>query len=243
VQPSGPDALVVLERVTKVYQLEQIETHAVSNVDLIIERGEFALICGPSGSGKTTLLSLIGLLDVPTSGRYWLNGNPAESLNPEQRARTRNRDLGFIFQSFNLINELTVAENVELPLWYRGLSVTERRTRTVRALEKVDMLNRANHYPAQLSGGQQQRAAVARAIVGDPLLLLADEPTGNLDSRNAENIMDLLTELNRAGSTIIMVTHEPKYAAFAHRTISMLDGLKSGERRHQPTHVAVAPVS
>ncbi len=232
-QRSTAHELVVMDHVSKVYQLEQIETHAVSDVSLKIAAGEFVVIAGPSGSGKTTLLSLIGLLDQPTSGRYHLNGLAVESTNAEERARIRNRDIGFVFQSFNLINELSVYENVELPLWYRGVSVRERRERTLAALEKVDMLSRVRHYPAQLSGGQQQRAAVARAIVGDPLLVLADEPTGNLDSRNAENIMDLLASLNDCGSTIVMVTHELSYASYANLTVHMLDGRKAREDRHE----------
>ena len=229
----GKAGLVVLDKITKIYRLDTIETHAVSEVSLTIEAGTFAVIAGPSGSGKTTLLSLIGLLDKPNSGRYWLNGVQVESLNAEARARTRNRDIGFVFQSFNLINDLTVFENVELPLSYRGLSTSERRERVMAALERVDMLQRARHYPAQLSGGQQQRAAVARAIVGDPLLILADEPTGNLDSANAENIMDLLAELNGTGATIIMVTHDPRYTTYAHMTANMLDGRKISEERNE----------
>src|SRR5687768_11046486 len=237
------NGLVVLERITKIYQLDAIETHAVSEVSLTIEGGAFAVIAGPSGSGKTTLLSLIGLLDKPNSGRYHLNGVQVESLDAEARARTRNRDIGFVFQSFNLINDLSVFENVELPLSYRGLSVAERRTRVLAALERVNMLERTRHYPAQLSGGQQQRAAVARAIVGDPLLLLADEPTGNLDSGNAENIMDLLAELNTGGATIIMVTHDPRYTVYANVTANMLDGRKVSEERHEARNVTAAASS
>ena len=225
-------ALAVIERLSKVYVLDEIETHALSDIDVVINAGDFMAIEGPSGSGKTTLLSIIGLLDEPTAGRYALNGNPVETLTVEERSRIRNRDIGFVFQSFNLIGDLTVAENAELPLSYRGLTVAERRERVDASLDRVGMLSRARHYPSQLSGGQQQRAAVARAIVGDPLLLLADEPTGNLDSRNGENIMELLCELNAAGSTIVMVTHDPRYAAFASRTVHLFDGRKATEERH-----------
>jgi putative ABC transport system ATP-binding protein len=243
VQRPSANQLIWMDRVSKIYQLEAIETHAVSEVSLEVAAGEFVVICGPSGSGKTTLISLIGLLDQPTAGQYRLNGVGVEGTTPEERARIRNRDIGFVFQSFNLINDLTVYENVELPLWYRGVSVRERRERTLAALERVDMLSRVRHYPAQLSGGQQQRAAVARAIVGDPLLVLADEPTGNLDSRNAENIMDLLAGLNQSGSTIIMVTHEPRYASYAHLTVHMMDGRKAREERGEPQRTLASVVS
>ena len=228
---SAPIALVSIERLSKVYVLDEIETHALSEIDLTIQAGDFVAIEGPSGSGKTTLLSIIGLLDESSSGHYSLNGVAVEALSAEGRSRIRNRDIGFVFQSFNLIGDLTVAENVELPLSYRGLTSSERRERAHAALERVGMTSRARHYPSQLSGGQQQRAAVARAIVGDPLLLLADEPTGNLDSRNGENIMELLCELNAGGATLVMVTHDPRYAAFASRTIHLFDGRKTGEEQ------------
>ena len=228
---SAPIALVSIERLSKVYVLDEIETHALSEIDLTIQAGDFVAIEGPSGSGKTTLLSIIGLLDESSSGHYSLNGVAVEALSAEDRSRIRNRDIGFVFQSFNLIGDLTVAENVELPLSYRGLTSSERRERAHAALERVGMTSRARHYPSQLSGGQQQRAAVARAIVGDPLLLLADEPTGNLDSRNGENIMELLCELNAGGATLVMVTHDPRYAAFASRTIHLFDGRKTGEEQ------------
>jgi len=228
---SAPIALVSIERLSKVYVLDEIETHALSEIDLTIQAGDFVAIEGPSGSGKTTLLSIIGLLDESSSGHYSLNGVAVEALSAEDRSRIRNRDIGFVFQSFNLIGDLTVAENVELPLSYRGLTSADRRQRAHAALERVGMTSRARHYPSQLSGGQQQRAAVARAIVGDPLLLLADEPTGNLDSRNGENIMELLCELNAGGATLVMVTHDPRYAAFASRTIHLFDGRKTGEEQ------------
>lgn len=227
------NALVVLDAISKIYVLDEIETHALSDIDLHIDAGDFMAIAGPSGSGKTTLLSIIGLLDEPTSGIYALNGSAVEALSAEERSRIRNRDIGFVFQSFNLINDLTVAENVELPLSYRGVGASARRERVLAALERVGMLSRARHYPSQLSGGQQQRAAVARAIVGEPLLVLADEPTGNLDSKNGENIMELLCELNDSGATIVMVTHDARYAAFASRTVHLFDGRKTGEEEHR----------
>jgi putative ABC transport system ATP-binding protein len=189
-----------------------------------IKKGEYVSIAGPSGCGKSTLLSILGLLDTPTGGTYTLNGNPVANLNMAERARIRNRDIGFIFQSFNLIGDLTVFENVELPLTYRGMKAAERKTRSTEALEKVGMAHRARHLPSQLSGGQQQRVAVARALVGSPLILLADEPTGNLDSRNGEAVMDLLHELHRQGATICMVTHDPRFARHADRCVHLFDG-------------------
>jgi putative ABC transport system ATP-binding protein len=191
---------------------------------LEIARGEYVAIAGPSGCGKSTLLSILGLLDTPSEGKYWLNGRPVESLSLSERARTRNREIGFIFQSFNLIGDLTVFENVELPLTYRGMKSSERKTRVHAALERVGMAHRAKHLPSQLSGGQQQRVAVARAVVGEPLILLADEPTGNLDSKNGEMVMELMRELHRGGATICMVTHDPRYAAHADRGIHLFDG-------------------
>ena len=218
------DGLMELKNVTKVFLTEDVETHALSDVHLTIRRGEFVAIAGPSGSGKTTLLSILGLLDSPSRGSYRLNGRNVEKISDRERAGIRNRDLGFIFQSFNLIGDLTVRENVELPLTYRGMAPAERRKRVNDALERVEMIHRANHMPAQLSGGQQQRIAVARAVVGRPLVLLADEPTGNLDSSNSEAVMDLLRELHHDGSTICMVTHDPRYARYAARTIQVFDG-------------------
>jgi putative ABC transport system ATP-binding protein len=216
--------LIQLEDVSKVYVTDEVETHALAGVQLEIKAGEYVAIGGPSGCGKTTLLSILGLLDVPTSGTYALNGQPVSGLNAAQRAQIRNRQIGFIFQAFNLISELTVYENVELPLTYRGMPGDERKQRVHEALERVGMSNRVRHHPGQLSGGQQQRVAVARAIVGRPLILLADEPTGNLDSVNGETVMSLLQELHREGATICMVTHDPRYAKHAERTIHLFDG-------------------
>lgn len=219
---SGP--LLQLDGVTKVFLTDEIETHALSGIHLDIKQGEYVSIAGPSGCGKSTLLSILGLLDSPTAGTYLLNGKPVQGLNLSERARIRNREIGFIFQSFNLIGDLTVYENVELPLTYRGMSIAERRKRVNSALEKVGMAHRANHLPSQLSGGQQQRVAVARAVAGEPLILLADEPTGNLDSTNGEAVMELLRELHRAGATICMVTHDARFAKHADRSIHLFDG-------------------
>jgi putative ABC transport system ATP-binding protein len=213
-----------MEDISKVFYAEDVETHALSGIHLEIKQGEFVSIAGPSGSGKSTLLSLIGLLDSPTAGSYWLSSRPVANLSARERARIRNREVGFIFQSFNLIGDLTVFENVELPLTYRGMSASERKRRVHEALQRVGMSHRMKHYPSQLSGGQQQRVAVARAIVGKPSILLADEPTGNLDSTNGEAVMNLLKELHREGATICMVTHDPRYARYAERTIHLFDG-------------------
>jgi putative ABC transport system ATP-binding protein len=218
------DALIHLESVTKVFYTDEVETHALSGIHLDIGKGEYVSIAGPSGCGKSTLLSILGLLDTPTDGNYALNGKSVANLSLAERARIRNREVGFIFQSFNLIGDLTVFENVELPLTYRGMKSAERRTRVTEALEKVGMAHRAKHLPSQLSGGQQQRVAVARALVGDPLILLADEPTGNLDSKNGEAVMTLLQDLHRAGATICMVTHDPRFARHADRTVHLFDG-------------------
>jgi putative ABC transport system ATP-binding protein len=217
-------SLIQLEGVTKVFLTDEVETHALSGVYLEIQRGEYLSVAGPSGCGKSTLLSIMGLLDTPSDGRYWLNGRAVENLKPSERARIRNREIGFIFQAFNLIGDLTVYENVELPLTYRGLASSERKRRAQQALEKVGMSHRMKHYPSQLSGGQQQRVAVARALGGEPSILLADEPTGNLDSKNGEAVMELLRELHRNGATICMVTHDPRYADFADRTVHLFDG-------------------
>jgi putative ABC transport system ATP-binding protein len=219
---SGP--LIKLEGLTKAFYTDEVETHALSGVHLEIQRGEYVAIAGPSGCGKSTLLSILGLLDTPTEGSYTLNGQAVADLNLAQRARIRNREVGFIFQSFNLIGDLTVFENVELPLTYRGMPVSERKTRVTAALERVGMAHRARHLPSQLSGGQQQRVAVARALVGEPAILLADEPTGNLDSRNGDAVMELLSDLHRAGATICMVTHDPRFARHADRTVHLFDG-------------------
>jgi putative ABC transport system ATP-binding protein len=218
----GP--LIKLDAVTKVFLTDEMETHALAGVHLEIRKGEYISIAGPSGCGKSTLLSILGLLDSPTDGKYILKGKSVEHLRPSERARIRNREIGFVFQAFNLIGDLTVYENVELPLTYRGMPASERKRRVQQALERVGMSHRTKHYPAQLSGGQQQRVAVARALVGDPLILLADEPTGNLDSKNGEAVMDLMRELHRGGATICMVTHDPRYASYADRTIHLFDG-------------------
>lgn len=218
------DALIRLDGVGKVFLAEEVETHALSNINLSIRSGEYVSIAGPSGCGKTTLLSILGLLDGPTTGRYLLDGTPAENLDASQRARVRNRAIGFIFQAFNLIGDLTVYENVELPLTYRGMGAAERKERVHESLERVGLAHRTRHYPNQLSGGQQQRVAVARAIVGKPLILLADEPTGNLDSRNGSAVMRLLEELHDDGATICMVTHDPRYSHLADRTVHLFDG-------------------
>jgi len=216
--------VVTLEKLTKKFVTDEIETHALSDVDLEILRGDYVSIAGPSGCGKSTLLSIIGLLDTPTQGSYALNGRPVADLSVTERARIRNREIGFIFQSFNLIGDLSVFENVELPLTYRGMSPPERKERVGRALDDVGMSHRAKHLPSQLSGGQQQRVAVARAIAGEPSLLLADEPTGNLDSKSGEAVMDLLHRIHGNGATICIVTHDPRYARHAQRSINLFDG-------------------
>jgi putative ABC transport system ATP-binding protein len=213
-----------MDSVTKVFTTDEIETHALAGIHLEIQRGEYVSISGPSGCGKSTLLAIVGLLDTPSNGEYSLNGHKVAGLKTAERARIRNREIGFIFQAFNLIGDLTVYENVELPLTYRGMPGSERKKRVHEALEKVGMLHRVKHYPAQLSGGQQQRVAVARALGGNPSLLLADEPTGNLDSGNGEAVMQLLRELHQEGATICMVTHDPRYAANADRNIHLFDG-------------------
>ena len=218
------DTLIKLEGITKVFYTDEVETHALSGVHLEINKGEYVSIAGPSGCGKSTLLAILGLLDTPTEGTYLLNSQPVANLTLGERARIRNREVGFISQSFNLIGDLTVFENVELPLTYRGMSSAERKQRVQEALEKVGMSHRVNHYPSQLSGGQQQRVAVARALGGKPAILLADEPTGNLDSKNGEAVMDLLRDLHREGATICMVTHDPRFARHADRTVHLFDG-------------------
>lgn len=221
---SSTQSLLKLEGVQKVFFTDEVETHALENIHLEIETGEFVSIAGPSGCGKSTLLSILGLLDSPTGGNYWLNGKPVENLSLAERARIRNREVGFIFQSFNLIGDLSVYENVELPLTYRGMPSAERKQRVNEALERVGMAHRAKHLPSQLSGGQQQRVAVARAIVGQPLILMADEPTGNLDSKNGDAVMELMRELHQGGATICMVTHDPRFSRYADRTIHLFDG-------------------
>ncbi len=216
--------LIKLENVSKVFVTDEVETHALSGIAFEIRKGEYVSIAGPSGCGKSTLLAILGLLDTPSEGVYYLNGSAVTGLKLSERARIRNREIGFIFQAFNLIGDLTVYENVELPLTYRGLSSGERKRRVQESLERVGMSHRMKHYPSQLSGGQQQRVAVARALAGEPLILLADEPTGNLDSANGESVMTLLRDLHKGGATICMVTHDPRYAEFADRTFSLFDG-------------------
>jgi putative ABC transport system ATP-binding protein len=221
---NGHESLIKLDSVTKVFVTDEVETHALAGIHLDIHRGEYVSIAGPSGCGKSTLLAILGLLDTPSDGLYTLNKQPVANLKMQERARIRNREIGFIFQAFNLIGDLNVYENVELPLTYRGMPSSERKKAVMEALEKVGMSHRVKHYPSQLSGGQQQRVAVARALAGSPSVLLADEPTGNLDSVNGEAVMGLLKELHRNGATICMVTHDPRYASFADRTIHMFDG-------------------
>src|SRR2546422_2189913 len=217
-------ALIELSQITKVFLTDEVETHALAEINLVIRRGEFVAIAGPSGCGKSTLLSILGLLDSPSNGNYMLNGKSVADLDHGERARIRNREVGFIFQSFNLIGDLSVYENVELPLTYRGMPASERKKSVDAALERVGMSHRAKHYPSQLSGGQQQRVAVARALAGKPSILLADEPTGNLDSKNGEAVMDLLRDLHREGATICMVTHDDRFARHAQRAIHLFDG-------------------
>src|SRR6202789_3513120 len=219
------DKLIDIDNLTKVFYTDKVETHALSGIHLTISRGEYVAMSGPSGCGKSTLLSILGLLDTPTGGKYMLNNKPVENLSFGDRSRIRNQEIGFIFQSFNLIGDLTVAENVELPLTYRaGMPAAERKRRVQESLERVNMAHRMRHYPAQLSGGQQQRGAVARALAGSPSILLADEPTGNLDSKNGEAVMKLLQELHAEGATICMVTHDPRFAAHAQRQVHLFDG-------------------
>lgn len=222
---SSADPLIHLSDLKKVFYTEEVETHALSGIHLDIQKGEYVSIAGPSGCGKSTLLSILGLLDTPSDGEYVLNNTPVANLSLSERARIRNREVGFIFQSFNLIGDLTVYENVELPLTYRGISAAERKKRVTEALERVGMGHRSKHLPSQLSGGQQQRIAVARAVGGQPSILLADEPTGNLDSTNGEAVMELLRELHRGGATICMVTHDARYAKHADRIVHLFDGL------------------
>jgi putative ABC transport system ATP-binding protein len=221
---SAPTPVIKLKAVSKVFLTDEVETHALSDVNLEIARGEYVSIAGPSGCGKSTLLSILGLLDSATKGEYWLNGQAVAELPAKDRARVRNREIGFIFQSFNLIGDLTVFENVELPLTYRGMPTSERRDRVTAALERVGMAHRSKHLPSQLSGGQQQRVAVARAVAGEPAMMLADEPTGNLDSKSGESVMELLRQLHETGATICMVTHDPRYARHAERHVHLFDG-------------------
>jgi putative ABC transport system ATP-binding protein len=233
--------VIQLRGLSKVFETEDVRTHALSDVSFSIDRGEYVAISGPSGCGKSTLLSILGLLDTPTAGDYHLNGEAVAQLSARTRAQMRNRQIGFIFQSFNLLGDMTVAENIELPLTYRGMSAAERKQQVERALERVGMTARARHYPSQLSGGQQQRVAVARAVAGDPAILLADEPTGNLDSKNGEAVMQLLDELHHGGATICIVTHDARFAEHAERIVHLMDGRlaeesRVRERRSAPTH-------
>ncbi len=221
--------LIDMKGIQKIFHTDVVETHALADVNFAIARGEYVAISGPSGCGKTTLLSILGLLDTPTTGEYFIDGQSVSRLAPMDRARVRNQQIGFIFQAFNLIGDLTVFENVELPLTYRDMPTSERRDRVQAALERVGMTHRAKHFPAQLSGGQQQRVAVARAVAGDPAILLADEPTGNLDSSNGEAVMELLRELHHNGSTLCMVTHDARYAQHADRAVSLFDGRVVGD--------------
>src|SRR5690348_3431407 len=237
---STTQALIHLDGVKKVFFTDEIETHALDGVHLEIKVGEFLAIAGPSGCGKSTLLSILGLLDSPTEGNYTLNNQPVANLSLSDRTRIRNREIGFIFQAFNLIGDLTVFENVELPLTYRSMASAERKKRVQEVLERVGMAHRMKHYPSQLSGGQQQRVAVARALVGQPSILLADEPTGNLDSKNSEAVVDLLRQLHREGATICMVTHDPRYAAIADRTVHLFDGKIVEETNGAETAAAAA---
>lgn len=238
--PTDPPPLITLRQIRKVFLTDEVETHALAEIDLEIRRGEYVAIAGPSGCGKSTLLSILGLLDSPSEGEYTLNGRAVANLDHAERARIRNREVGFIFQSFNLIGDLTVFENVELPLTYRGMAAAERTERVEAALEKVGMSHRRKHYPSQLSGGQQQRVAVARALAGKPSILLADEPTGNLDSKNGEAVMQLLDELYQEGATICMVTHDDRFSSHAHRVVQLFDGRVSGEQMKKETRAESA---
>jgi putative ABC transport system ATP-binding protein len=230
-------SLINIESLSKIFYTDELETHALTNIHLEVKKGEYLSIGGPSGCGKSTLLSILGLLDTPSSGSYRLNNEAIETLRPAERARIRNKEIGFIFQAFNLIGDLTVYENVELPLTYRRLAAADRKRRVEAALERVGMAHRMRHFPAQLSGGQQQRVAVARALAGEPAILLADEPTGNLDSKNGEAVMELLRDLHRGGATICMVTHDPRFTRDADRSIHLFDGRIVEETREHSAEV------
>ncbi len=234
------ETLIHLDGVTKVFLTDEVETHALAGIHLEIRRGDYIAIAGPSGCGKSTLLSILGLLDSPSNGEYRLKNQPVAQLTLSERTRIRNREIGFIFQAFNLIGDLNVYENVELPLTYRGLSSTERKKNVQEVLERVGMAHRMKHYPSQLSGGQQQRVAVARALVGQPAILLADEPTGNLDSKNGEAVMDLLRQLHREGATICMVTHDPRYESLSDRSIHLFDGRIVEDKSNRPEEAQAA---
>lgn len=216
--------MIKIENLTKTFRTDEVETLALRGIDLNIKKGEFVAIMGPSGCGKSTLLNIIGLLDNPTEGKYELDGQEVAGLKEKNRTAFRKGKIGFVFQNFNLIDELTIEENVELPLKYLNIKASERKERVKEALTRMNILHRAKHFPQQLSGGQQQRAAIARAVVSNPDIILADEPTGNLDSTNGKDVMELLTELNREGSTIVMVTHSQHDAAYTHRVVNLFDG-------------------
>jgi len=216
--------MLKIEKLKKVFRTEEVETIALNSVSLEVSDGEFIAIMGPSGCGKSTLLNILGLLDNPTSGKYYLADQEVGHLKEKERTQTRKGKIGFVFQSFNLIEEMSVFENVELPLVYMGINKLERKKRVEEALRRMNISHRAKHFPNQLSGGQQQRVAIARAVVANPKLILADEPTGNLDSKNGNDVMDLLSELNKEGTTIVMVTHSQHDAAFSHRIINLFDG-------------------
>ncbi len=218
------ETLLNLEGLTKVFRSDNVETTALNNINIEIKRGEFVAVMGPSGCGKSTLLNIIGMLDSPTSGSFWFNGEEVAGYGESKLSVIRKQNIGFIFQSFNLIDELTVRENIELALLYHKVSAAERKERAYNVMERMEIAHRANHMPAQLSGGQQQRVAVARAVIAEPHLILADEPTGNLDSHNGEEVMEMLTQLNKQGTTILMVTHSPAHAEYARRDISLFDG-------------------
>jgi putative ABC transport system ATP-binding protein len=232
------DVLISMKDIKKIFYTDEVETHALSGVNLEIRRGEYVCVAGPSGSGKSTLLAILGLLDSPSEGQYFLKNESVENLDVAQRAAIRNREIGFIFQSFNLIGDLSVYENVELPLTYRGMSNRERKRRGLEALSRVGMSHRTGHFPSQLSGGQQQRVAVARALAGSPSILLADEPTGNLDSRSTEDVLRIFARLNEEGRTVVLITHEPDVAAQTKRVVRLSDGQVVGDERSLAVHDA-----
>jgi putative ABC transport system ATP-binding protein len=237
---AGSHAMLEMQHVAKVYRTDLVETHALRDLSLRVEEGEFIAVTGPSGSGKTTFLNIAGLLETFDDGTYLLDGEDVGQLSDDARSRIRNRKIGFIFQSFNLIPDLDVHDNVDVPLRYRGFKANERKARIERVLELVGLASRAKHLPAQLSGGQQQRVAIARALAGDPRFLLADEPTGNLDSLMARQIMDLMEEINRQGTTIVMVTHDPELARRAHRNVHVMDGQVSDLKPYSRPSLAAA---
>ncbi len=239
--PSLPvPSLIVLQDVTRTYRMGDVEVHALRGVSLAVDAGDFVAIMGSSGSGKSTLMNLLGCLDTPSTGRYLLDGHDVSTLGRDQRAAVRNHTLGFVFQSFNLLARTSALENVELPLLYAGVGTRERHRRAAAALARVGLGDRSHHHPSQLSGGQQQRVAIARAIVGSPRVILADEPTGNLDSKTSLEVMALFQELGRAGMTVVLVTHEPDIAAFASRVLVVRDGLVQSDTRQEPAVAATS---